>query len=159
MDSLLLFAQKFAPQLIILAIIYMVVLLFVALDLWSGVRKARRAGEYRSSLGLRRTVDKLAKYYNLLLVISLVDALQMLGLCLCGASLPLIPILTLIAAGFIGFIEGKSIFEKASDKERAKVAEAARIARLLVNDHTVQGIATKVVEILTEQQKKKDVQA
>jgi hypothetical protein len=148
MDYILSFASKIYPQLLILTFIYVIVLCFVVLDLWAGVRKAKQAGIYRSSSGFRRTVDKLAKYLNLLLVITLVDALQMLGLHYYNAKLPLFPILTLIAAAFVGFIEGKSVFEKAEDKERAKISEAAKLAKELLGDHTVQNIASQVADYL-----------
>ena len=148
MEYVLSFVSKVQPLLWIFAFIYIVVLLFVTLDLWSGVRKAKRAGQYRSSFGFRKTVAKLAQYLNLLLAITGVDALQMLALHSYQVDLPMFPALTLIAAVFIGFIEGKSIFEKAEDKERAKMAEAARLAGEILSDHTIQSIATKVSERL-----------
>ncbi len=156
MDYILSFAAKIYPQLLILAFIYVVVLCFVALDLWAGVRKAKRAGIYRSSAGFRKTVDKVAKYLNMLLVITLVDALQMLGLYHYEIG-TLFPLLTLIAAGFVGFIEGKSIFEKAEDKERAKIAEAAKLAKELLGDHTVQNIASQVATYLKDAGPETDV--
>ena len=41
------------PQLIILTIVYLLVLFVIFLDLWAGIRKARKRGELRSSLGYR----------------------------------------------------------------------------------------------------------
>ena len=52
--------------------LYMLVFMVVGADLWSGVRKAKRRGEVRSSYGFKRTVDKLARYYNLLIALSLI---------------------------------------------------------------------------------------
>ena len=39
--------------------LYMLVFMVVGADLWSGVRKAKRRGEVRSSYGFKRTVDKM----------------------------------------------------------------------------------------------------
>lgn len=38
------------PQLIILTIVYLLVLFVIFLDLWAGIRKARKRGELRLSL-------------------------------------------------------------------------------------------------------------
>ena len=43
---------------------YLLVLCAVLADLASGLRKARQRGETRRSKALRRTVEKLATYYN-----------------------------------------------------------------------------------------------
>ena len=59
------FLQIFGPQLMIIACIYALVLFVVFLDLWAGIRKAKQRGEYRSSYGLRKTVDKISRYFNL----------------------------------------------------------------------------------------------
>ena len=116
------------PQLIILTIVYLLVLFVIFLDLWAGIRKARKRGELRSSLGYRKTVEKIAKYFNLIFVVTAIDAVQMLTVWQIneqtGSRLPLIPILTVLGAMFIGFIELKSVYEKSEDKEKAKIADA-----------------------------------
>ena len=53
--------------------IYMLVLLLIGADLWSGYRKAKA----RTSYMLRKTVDKIARYYNALLALTFVDCMQM----------------------------------------------------------------------------------
>lgn len=152
------FADKVYPQLIFLFLIYIVVVFFVALDLWSGVRKAKQSGQYRSSFGFRKTVAKLAQYLNLLLAVTGVDALQMLALHSYKVNLPMFPVLTLLAAVLIGFIEVKSIFEKAEDKERAKIADAAKLAKELLGDATVQNIASQVADYLKDAGQKTEVE-
>ena len=103
-------------QLLILAIIYFAVLAVIFLDLWSGIRKAKKRKEYRSSYGLRRTVDKISRYFNMLFVITIIDAIQMLAIWQLNGqtsyTLPTIPILTFVGAIFVGFIELKSIDRK-----------------------------------------------
>ena len=56
---------------------YVLVLCAVVADLASGLRKARRRGEARRSKALRRTVEKLATYYNVLAALTVIDAMQM----------------------------------------------------------------------------------
>ena len=102
---------------------YLLVLIAVLADLVSGVRKAKKMGVARRSKAFRRTVDKLARYYNALFALSIVDAMQLLAIAYLRAvesldSLPLFPLFTLLGAIGIALIELKSIFEKAEVKEQ-----------------------------------------
>ena len=56
--------------------LYFLVIIAIIADLWSGVRKAKINGVARSSYGYRRTVDKIARYYNVLMALTVVDAMQ-----------------------------------------------------------------------------------
>ena len=67
--------QALADNLSLFAFIYLCVFGAIVMDLWAGVRKARRRHELRMSNGYKRTVDKIARYYNMLLVVSIMDAL------------------------------------------------------------------------------------
>ena len=113
----------------ILAIVvaeYFLVLAAAAADLASGLRKARRRGETTRSRALRRTVDKLARYYNVLIVLTVVDAMQITAAVFLRTvesyDVPTIPIFTLIGSLGMAFIEVKSIFEKGDDKEKQQLA-------------------------------------
>lgn len=105
---------------IILFVEYLLVLLAVFADLWSGVRKAKQRGEARTSYGFKRTVDKLCKYYNLMIALTILDCMQIVGIwyvdAYYGYHMPVFPIVTLVGAFCIGAIEVKSIYEKADDK-------------------------------------------
>jgi len=54
-------------------------LFFIAFDLWAGIRKAKQRCEKISSDGWKRTVNKVARYYNALLALVVVDCMQMAG--------------------------------------------------------------------------------
>lgn len=58
---------------------YILVFFAVMADLISGVRKAKKRGELRSSYGFRKTVDKLGKYYLPLFALTVVDFMQMMA--------------------------------------------------------------------------------
>lgn len=102
--------------------IYIMVLIAIMADLWSGVRKAKRNGIVRSSYGFKRTVDKISRYYNVLLALSVVDAMQMASIWYLETyyhyNCPMFPFVTLIGAIGVCLIEIKSIYEKAEDKVR-----------------------------------------
>lgn len=108
---------------------YCLVLVSVLADLWSGIRKARKRGEARRSEALRRTVGKLSQYYNVMLSLTVVDAMQM-GLVsyvrlACQWNAPVLPVFTVIGALGIAAIEVKSIFEKAEEKTQKDMTQAA----------------------------------
>lgn len=149
--------NKIYPQLIMLACIYALVLVVIFLDLWAGIRKAKQRGEYRSSFGLRKTVEKVGKYFNMIFTITVIDAIQMLAISQINAQvinqLPVIPFLTFLGAVFVGFIELKSIYEKAEDKEKATISEAAKLAGQIMAERSTQEIASKVIDYLKTEKK------
>ena len=104
------------------------------------------------SLGYRKTVEKIAKYFNLIFVVTAIDAVQMLTVWQIneqtGSRLPLIPILTVLGAMFIGFIELKSVYEKSEDKEKAKIADAAAALGSALKNRETQGIVAAVLEYM-----------
>ena len=60
--------------------LYLMVLFAIFTDLWSGVRKAKTNGVARSSYGFKRTIDKVARYYNVMLALTVIDVMQMASL-------------------------------------------------------------------------------
>lgn len=129
----------FQGQLNLVAFVYVFIFVVVMLDLWAGIRKAKARGEYRSSYGLRKTVEKLRKYYNMMLAITATDIIQMVAIHNLhtqdsGVGLPVTPIFTIVGALFVSVIEIKSIYEKNEDKDKAKVQEAAKaISKMATN--------------------------
>ena len=124
----------FSVQLMSIALIYVLVLVSIFLDLWSGVRKAKQRGEYRSSAGLRRTIDKIARYYTALLAISVIDILQMLAVYQLeqdGWKFPMLPIFSYIGAAYIMFIELRSIYESADKKTKENIKEFTELLQTI----------------------------
>ncbi|MCD8282155.1 MAG: hypothetical protein LUC22_02750 [Prevotella sp.] len=118
------------PLIVVAAItffLYLSPLFFIFADLWSGIRKARLRGEAITSYKTRRTVYKINKYYNCLLALSVLDALQIAPLWYVdtyhGARAILFPFVTLLGAVGIGIIETKSILEPATAKEEKETGE------------------------------------
>lgn len=121
--------EPFNIQLTVLSVVYILVFFVIMLDLISGLGKAKRRGKLRSSYALRKTVDKLVRYFSMLLVITAIDAVQMLAISQwdlsTGHHIPVLPFLTFLAAMFVGFIELKSIYENCDEKEQARIEDAA----------------------------------
>lgn len=118
--------------------LYSVAIVAVVLDLFSGVRKAKERGEYRSSRKLRLTVEKLVKYFNMLAILTCIDVVQVVciyAIALQGANQYLmLPWFTAGGVIFVCIIEFKSVFEKSSDKQKADIQDAAKLLSDLLSD-------------------------
>ena len=127
---------------------YFLVLAAAAADLASGLHKARRRGETTRSRALRRTVDKLARYYNVLIVLTVVDAMQITAAVFLrtveGYDVPTIPVFTLIGSLGMAFIEVKSIFEKGDDKEKQQLAELVSLLESIADNDRLKRILEKL---------------
>lgn len=137
-------------------------LLLIFSDLWSGLRKAKQRGEMKSSYGLKKTVDKIARYFNMLFAITIIDCIQMAVIYILdnyyGYGVPMLPVLTALGSIFIGVIEVKSIYEKAEDKIKIEYEQAAKlVAEFAKAKSDPAEIAKAVVEFINKDNVKEEV--
>lgn len=135
--------------------IMFVPVLFIALDFWAGIRKARARKERIRSDKMKRTIQKVARYYNAILAMALLDAVQIAGFVFLHIfnswTLYTFPLFTLIAVLFIAAIEIKSICEPASEKERKEVADVAELAKQIAAHGTdATQLARDIADYLTQ---------
>lgn len=118
---------------------YTTVLSLIFCDLWAGIRKAKKRGEYRTSEGYKRTISKIAKYYNMLLALTAVDIVQISLLFYLhigyGYDIPMVPWFTLVGTIYIAFVELKSIEEPANVKELKQQEDFKRMMVSLAKDY------------------------
>lgn len=149
--------EKIFVILWILLGIYILVLLMIFADLWSGVRKAKRIGEERTSYAYRRTISKMAQYYNLLIACTIVDSIYgMLSWFLetyYQTSLWLFPFITFFMAIVLCLIEIKSIREKAEDKVRLDRAGQV-VQQVIINRENLEEVAKTISEYMSENSNK-----
>lgn len=131
MDDIQLTGKLFTVTMILFFIL-ITPLFFIGFDFWAGVRKAKQRGEKIVSDGWQRTVSKIARYYNALLALVVVDAMQMSSAWYVQEYydwyIPIFPLVTLLGALGIAAIEIKSIYEKAEDKEKREMRQVAILA-------------------------------
>lgn len=141
-------AERAVWAMIFIAIEYLLVLAAVVADMVSGIRKARRCGKATRSRALRRTADKLLRYYNLLAILSIIDVMQIAAMLYLrtieGYDLPAVPAFTFIGSIGIALIEVKSIVENGSGKEKSDMAEIAE----MVDDLVKSGKLNQIINIL-----------
>ena len=143
--------EKLIIILWILFALYCEVLLIVGADFWSGITKAKKNGVIRSSYGFRRTIEKLSKYYNFLIALTVVDAMQVSAIWYMDEfytiKIPMFPFLTLFGALGISLIEVKSIYEKAEDK--VKFLEVGDLAgKIIANKDDLAEVVKAVTEYM-----------
>ena len=135
--------------------IMVVPLLLIFPDFWAGIRKARARKERIRSDKMKRTVQKVARYYNAILAMVLMDAVQIAGFVFLHIfnhwTLFTFPLFTLIAVLFIAAIEIKSICEPASGKGRGEGADVAELAKQIAARGTdATQLAHDIAEYLTQ---------
>lgn len=142
--------QAFEFKLAIVAIMWFMVTVAMALDLISGYRKAKERGEARTSYGLRRTVTKAVLYYALMLFAFMFDCI--------GTFFYPLSYVTFIAAAFLIFIEAKSIFEKAHDKDKRKLNKSLEELSILLDNREdlIKGVAEIVKSQIKVEEKEKE---
>lgn len=129
-------ADKLFFVTLILFFILLTPLIFIGFDFWAGNRKARQRGEPIISDKWQRTVKKVAKYYNALLALVVVDTMQMASIWYLqefyGWRVPIFPLVTLLGAMGVAAIEIKSIFESAEEKEKREIKKVAQLVSGIV---------------------------
>lgn len=110
-------------------------LMLIGLDFWAGLRKAKVRGERIRSDKMQRTVQKLSRYYNAILAMSVLDVIQIAGFVFLhifnGWALYTLPLFTTLAVVFVNSIEIKSIWEPANAKEKREMKEVAELAKAI----------------------------
>lgn len=126
-------------QLIVLLFIVLgmliIPLVMIALDYWAGIRKARKRGDPIRSDKMKRTVDKVSRYYNGIFALMVLDVMQISGFVFLhlynGWDAFTFPLFTFAAVGFVAVVEIKSIYEPADAKENREMKEVAELAKAI----------------------------
>lgn len=126
---------------------YVIVLMAILLDLFSGISKAKKNGVIRSSYGYRRTVEKIRQYIVPLVGLTFMDILQMAPIWYMAQyhdkSYILFPFVTLVGAFGLCLIEVKSIYEKAENKVRIDDV-GHLVGKILVNKDDLTQVVKEV---------------
>ena len=135
----------------IMLLMYVIILALILSDLWSGVRKAKQRGEYRTSVGYKKTIEKIAKYYNMTFCMSLVDVAQVTLIFFLWyfyeVDIWMIPWFTIFAMGYVAWVEIHSIWEPADIKEQKEQQDYMNALAAIIKQY---GGAEKVIQMITQ---------
>ena len=138
----------------IMLLMYIAILALILADLWAGVRKAKKRGEYRTSDGYKSTIDKIARYYNMTFAMSLIDVVQVAIIFFLyyfyEVDIWMIPWFTLFATGYVAWVEVHSIWEPADIKEQKQQKDYKKALIAVIEQY---GGAEKVIEMLINKTK------
>ncbi len=88
---------------------YVLVVVAMAIDLITGVRKSRKLGHSINSRGYKRTCNKAMNYFLPMMCLSCIDVI--------ASAVVGLPALTMIFGAYCVFCELKSVMETTHDKE------------------------------------------
>lgn len=125
------------------------VIIAMAIDLISGVYKAKQRGEVRTSYGLSRTVSKFILYCGSAMIAAMIDLMihySHLMILMKFAPLVGVPVVTCLLSVFLCIIEIKSIREKADEKTNKDVDDVARMLLYAIGRERLREIVGDKVE-------------
>ena len=146
--------NQFVAILFIVAGLLFTPLIFIALDFWAGIRKAKKRGDMIQSNKMKRTMDKVSRYYNAILAMLVVDGIQMsafvfMYLYFGWANAYTFPVFTMLATLFVAAVEIKSIYEPADAKEKQELKDVQALAVAIASHKDdVKEIAEAIAEYL-----------
>ncbi len=123
---------NFNSLLTVLAVLYTCVFLSVLIDLFFGVRRAKRLKIVRTSFGYRRTITKLTSYFGLMLMLSIADIV--------ASVVFKMPYFTVAGAVGIVLVEAKSVFENLKQQEKSIAEVQSVLLKILENKDEIQNI-------------------
>jgi len=123
---------NFNSLLTVLAVLYTCVFLSVLIDLFFGVRRAKRLKIVRTSFGYRRTITKLTSYFGLMLMLSIADIV--------ASVVFKMPYFTVAGAVGIVLVEAKSVFENLKQQEKSIAEVQSVLLKILENKDEIQTI-------------------
>jgi hypothetical protein len=119
---------------VVLLILYSCVLAALLIDLFFGVRRAKRLKIERTSYGFRRTITKATTYFGLMILLTVADVVASIVFSM--------PYFTVVGALGIIIVEGISVYEKVKDENKS-IEEVPRVLlELLKNKDNIQDILT-----------------
>jgi hypothetical protein len=149
--------EQLIALLFVVVVMLITPIIFIALDYWAGIRKARKRGEKIYSDKMKRTVDKISRYYNAILALMVVDAVQITAFIFLylfnGWDAYTFPLFTFVAVLFVASVEVKSILEPADVKERREMKDVAELAKAIAEHKSD---PKEIAEAIAEYLNKKD---
>ena len=126
--------NHFKALLAVLVVLYACVFLSVLIDLFFGVKRAKRLKIVRTSFGYRRTITKLTSYFGLMLMLSIAD--------IAASVIFKMPYFTVIGAIGIIIVEAKSVFENLKQEEKSVEEIQKALLKLFENKDEIKSIIT-----------------
>jgi len=124
--------SRFNALVTVLVVLYACVFASVLIDLYFGVKRAKRLKIARTSFGYRRTITKLTSYFGLMLMLTIADI---------AASVILkMPYFTVIGTIGIIVVEAKSVYENLKQEEKSVEEVQKALLKLFENKEEIKSL-------------------
>jgi len=121
--------SRFNALLTVLAVLYACVFVSVLIDLYFGIKRAKRLKINRTSFGYRRTITKLTSYFGLMLMLTIAD--------IAASVVFKMPYFTVLGAIGIVIVEAKSVFENIKQEEQSVEEVQKSLLQLFENKEQI----------------------
>ena len=118
----------------VLAVLYACVFLSALIDLYFGVKRAKRLKIARTSYGYRRTITKLTSYFGLMIMLTIAD--------IAASVVFKMPYFTVLGAIGIIIVEAKSVYENLKQEEKSIEEIQKTLLKLLENKNEIKELIT-----------------
>jgi VIT1/CCC1 family predicted Fe2+/Mn2+ transporter len=126
--------SHFNALLTVLAVLYVCVFVSVLIDLFFGVKRAKRLKIARTSFGYRRTITKLTSYFGLMIMLTIAD--------IAASVVFKMPYFTVLGAIGIIIVEAKSVYENLKQEEKSIEEIQKTLLKLLENKNEIKELIT-----------------
>lgn len=118
-------------------IVMIIVVVAMGVDFVSGWRKAKIRGEERTSYAASRTLTKFLIYEGILIIGCCMDIIVHFAWLMFVESIYYVPLITIIFGFILCLVEAWSVQEKAEEKQRKRMDEAAAALAKILDKDTV----------------------
>lgn len=153
--------QDIVPQLLTGCFAMLIVLFAMCIDLGSGMYKAKLRNEIRTSQALKRTLSKFIAYEGGMMIATGVDILLHISRLWSVIGVTVfeeVPMVTCLVGVFLLVVEFLSVREKADQKTKNKMNEAAYILGDVLSKDTVKSALEKMIKNAIEESGKECVE-
>lgn len=153
--------QDIVPQLLTGCFAMLIVLFAMCIDLGSGLYKAKLRNEIRTSQALKRTLSKFIAYEGGMMIATGVDILlhiSRLWSVIGVTAFEEVPMVTCLVGIFLLVVEFLSVREKADQKTKNKMNEAAFMLGDVLSKDTVKSALEKMIKNAIEESGKECVE-
>lgn len=153
--------QDIVPQLLTGCFAMLIVLFAMCIDLGSGLYKAKLRNDIRTSQALKRTLSKFIAYEGGMMIATGVDILlhiSRLWSVIGVTAFEEVPMVTCLVGVFLLVVEFLSVREKADQKTKNKMNEAAYILGDVLSKDTVKSALEKMIKNAIEESGKECVE-
>ncbi len=139
-------------------VMMLAVIVAMCIDFVSGWRKAKQRGEKRTSYAFSRTLTKFLIYQGIALVGTCIDTMIhfVWAQFAVEGSYYFVPVVTAFLCIILCIVEGWSVREKADEKQRKRMNDAADLVVSILKDETIKQTFVDTITESMQQEKKSE---